>query len=79
MPEPSIEEKIQICIDHLKLNVQYKGEKYGVMTFRKHYVGYLKGLPNIAPVRSELMQYTELNPVIEHLQKYLNENLSFKI
>ena len=79
MPEPSIEEKIQICIDHLKLNVQYKGEKYGVMTFRKHYVGYLKGLPNIAPVRSELMQYTELNPVIERLQKYLNENLSFKI
>src|SRR3984885_6389245 len=56
MPEPSIEEKIQICIDHLKLNVQYKGEKYGVVTFRKHYVGYLKGLPNIAPVRSELMQ-----------------------
>ena len=30
MPEPSIEEKIQICIEHLKLNVQYKGEKYGV-------------------------------------------------
>jgi len=74
LPEPSIEEKIQICIDHLKLNVQYKGEKYGVMTFRKHYVGYLKGLPNIAPVRSELMQMTELVPVIERLQKYLNEN-----
>ncbi len=30
LPEPSIEEKIQICIEHLKLNVQYKGEKYGV-------------------------------------------------
>ena len=68
---PSIEEKIQICIEHLKLNVQYKGEKYGVQTFRKHYVGYLKGLPNIAPVRSELMQYTTIDPVIERLQKYL--------
>ena len=78
MPEPSIEEKIQVCIDHLKLNVQYKGEKYGVVTFRKHYVGYLKGLPNITPVRSELMQYTEMNPVIERLHKYLNENMSVK-
>jgi tRNA-dihydrouridine synthase B len=78
MAEPSIEEKIQICIEHLKLNVQYKGEKYGVVTFRKHYVGYLKGLPNIAPVRSELMQYTMMEQVIERLQKYLNESVSFK-
>jgi len=74
MPEPGIEEKIQVCIDHLKLNVQYKGEKYGVVTFRKHYVGYLKGLPNIAPVRSELMQYTDLDPVLMRLQKYLEES-----
>ena len=74
MPEPSIEEKIKICIEHLKLNVQYKEEKYGVLTFRKHYVGYLKGLPNIATVRSDLMQYTTMNPVIERLQKYLEES-----
>jgi len=72
--EPGIEEKIQVCIEHLKLNVQYKGEKYGVQTFRKHYAGYLKGLPNIAPVRSELMQYTTQEQVIERLQRYLNEN-----
>jgi len=74
LPEPSIEEKIQICIEHLKLNVQYKDEKYGVMTFRKHYVGYLKGLPNITPVRSDLMQCTMLEQVIERLQKYLEES-----
>jgi tRNA-dihydrouridine synthase B len=74
MPEPSIEEKIQVCIDHLKLNVQYKGEKYGVQTFRKHYVGYLKGLPNIAPVRSDLMQYLTMEEVIKRLQRYLEES-----
>jgi tRNA-dihydrouridine synthase B len=78
MPEPSIEEKIQTCIEHLKLNVEYKGEKYGVQTFRKHYVGYLKGLPNITPVRSELMQYTMQEQVIERLQTYLNESVSLK-
>ena len=74
MPEPSIEEKIQVCIEHLKLNVQYKGEKYGVQTFRKHYVGYLKGLANISPVRSELMKFTMMDQVIERLQKYLEES-----
>jgi tRNA-dihydrouridine synthase B len=71
MPEPGIEEKIRLCIEHLKLNVQYKDEKYGVQTFRKHYAGYLKGLPNIAPVRSELMRYTMMAQVVERLQKYL--------
>jgi tRNA-dihydrouridine synthase B len=76
MPEPSIEEKIRVCIEHLKLNVQYKGEKYGVQTFRKHYVGYLKGLPNIAPVRSELMQFTIMEQVIERLQKYLSDAIA---
>lgn len=75
LQQPGIEERIQICIEHLKLNVQYKGEKYGVQTFRKHYTGYLKGFPNITPVRSELMQYTTIDPVIKRLQEYLNENL----
>ena len=77
MPEPGIEEKIKVCIEHLKLNVQHKGEKYGVQTFRKHYVGYLKGLPNIAPVRSELMQMLTQEEVIERLEKYLNEGIKF--
>ena len=60
-----------MCIEHLKLNVQYKGEKYGVVTFRKHYVGYLKGLPNITPVRTELMQYVEMEQVIHCLNRYM--------
>ncbi len=70
-PEPTIEEKINMCIEHLRLNVQYKGERYGVLTFRKHYVGYLKGLPNITPVRTMLMTFTELNQVIDCLNQYL--------
>ena len=75
LPEPGIEEKIQVCIEHLKLNVQHKGESYGVVTFRKHYTGYLKGFPHITQLRGELMQYTTLNQVIQRLQKYLEENV----
>jgi len=72
LPEPGPQEKIRMCMEHLKLNVQFKGEKYGVMTFRKHYTGYLKGLPNNTQLRGELMQFTTLGPVIERLQKYLS-------
>ena len=70
LPEPTVEEKIHTCIEHLKLNVQDKGEKYGVLTFRKYYVGYLKGLPNITPVRTDLMQCFTLEQVEERLKKY---------
>ena len=71
LPEPSPEERIQTCLEHIKLNVQYKDEKYGVQTFRKHYTGYLKGLPNVGTVRSDLMQYTLLEQVVNRLTKYL--------
>ncbi len=75
LPEPTIEEKIETCLEHLRLNVQYKDERYGVQTFRKHYVGYLKGLPNISQVRNDLMQLTTLESVVERLQKYATEAL----
>ncbi|MBI3314609.1 MAG: tRNA dihydrouridine synthase DusB [Candidatus Omnitrophica bacterium] len=71
LPEPSVEERLQTCIEHLKLNVAYKGEKGGVITFRKHYAGYLKGLANIAQVRMELMQYVLFNDVVMCLNRYI--------
>jgi tRNA-dihydrouridine synthase B len=70
MPEPSVEEKIGMCLEHLKLNVEHKGERYGVQTFRKHYVGYLKGLPNITPVRTALMKCGEFKQVEDTLMAY---------
>lgn len=70
LPEPSPQERIATCLEHLKLNVEYKGEKYGVQTFRKHYAGYLKGLPNISLVRGDLVKYTQLNEVEDRLKKF---------
>ena len=74
LAEPSVEERIQTCLEHLKLNVQYKGEKYGVQTFRKHYSGYLKGLPNISIVRSDLMLYTAEEQIINRFKQYFQES-----
>jgi len=67
---PTAEERIQVCLDHLRLSVHYKDEKYGVLEFRKYYSGYLKGLPFIAKLRAELMQLTEMAPVIERIERY---------
>ncbi len=74
---PTPEEKIQTCLEHLRLSVDYKEERYGVMTFRKHYAGYLRGLPNITPVRADLMQYTTLEQVETRLNQYLRNQETF--
>jgi tRNA-dihydrouridine synthase B len=67
--EPGIDEKIDFCIQHLKLNCESKGEDRGIIEFRKFYSGYLKGLPNISVFRMQLMGIKELGPVIEKLEE----------
>jgi len=72
LSEPALTEKIDLLILHLKHSVEYKGERRGVLEMRKHYSGYLKGLPNIAKFRAELMQFIKLEPIVEKLEDLKN-------
>ncbi len=74
LAEPALKEKIELCIAHLKLSVHYKGSRDGVITFRKFYAGYLSGLPNVAKLRSDLMQIQELEEVINRLHQFLDQH-----
>jgi len=77
IPEPTFAEKIDLLILHLKHSVEYKGERRGVLEMRKHYSGYLKGLPNIAKFRAELMQFEILDPIIEKLENLKNASFVY--
>ncbi len=70
-----LEEKIQTLLEHLKLAVEIKGERKGVIEFRKHYSGYLKGFYNSAKLRSELMQFYTYEEVKNHILKFFEDNL----
>jgi len=67
--EPSLKEKIDLLTEHLKLSVAHKGERRAMLEIRKFYGTYLKGIPNIAKFRTELMQYMQLPPVLDLLKK----------
>jgi tRNA-dihydrouridine synthase B len=71
-PEPSVGERIDLCILHLKMACELKGEKYGVMEFRKHYSGYLRNLKDISKFRLELMHLNEFLPVEKKLMEFKN-------
>jgi tRNA-dihydrouridine synthase B len=76
--DPSFNERIDICINHLKLSCELKGERKGTLEFRKFYSGYLKSYPDISVFRLELMAFNELNPILDKLnalkEKILQNN-----
>ncbi len=71
LPEPSIQERVDLLREHLRLSVEFKGERVGVIELRKHYAGYLRGIPGISRIRAELMQYTDAGAVEDHLTRFL--------
>ena len=71
LPEPAFEERIELCIRHLKDQAAYRGERRGVQSFRKYYASYLKGMPDSTKLRVWLMGYVEVEPIEACLRDYL--------
>jgi tRNA-dihydrouridine synthase B len=66
-PPPSLSERVSRLREHLRLEVEEKGEEMALREIRKHYAGYLKGLPNISKVRIELMACKALTDIESRL------------
>ncbi|MFH1360775.1 MAG: tRNA dihydrouridine synthase DusB [Candidatus Omnitrophota bacterium] len=73
LSEPTFEEKVKMCIAHLELSVRFKGQRSGIVDFRKHYSGYLKGLPHIAKLRADLVQMNKTKDIIDRLTQFLDQ------
>lgn len=68
--EISLTERIETMIEHLKLSIIYKGERSGVLEFRKHLSGYLHGVYDSSKLRNELMQFTDSKIIFEKLNGF---------
>ncbi len=71
LPPPDLQERIDVCLRHLKMTVELKGIRGGLKPFRKFYAGYLHGLPNGAKVRRELMLLDSYQEISDHLHRFL--------
>ncbi|MDQ7092818.1 tRNA dihydrouridine synthase DusB [Desulfosporosinus sp. PR] len=56
LPEPSIEERLFVAMQHFDRILRYKGEHIGLNEMRKHAVWYIKGVRNAAQLRDVIMQ-----------------------
>ena len=52
LPQPTINERIDMAKAHLKMAIKWKGEKLGVLETRRHYSNYFKGIPDFKKYRT---------------------------
>ena len=67
---PTPEEKIDMCIRHLKLAIQYHGELKAVREMRKHIAWYIKGIKNCTDIKNKINIEKESDNVIKILTEY---------
>ena len=78
LPGPTLEEKIDTAMKHLKLAVQEHGEYVAVREMRKHIAWYLKGLRNSAKVRDEINKIESYEEVVNKLKGYMQDCLTLE-
>lgn len=75
LPEPTINERIELCAEQLRESVRHHGERYGVIIMKKHYGKYLKGVRNAKKLRGLIMEEKEMQPILELLLNFKQQKL----
>jgi tRNA-dihydrouridine synthase B len=78
LKEPSIQERVQVILQHAKSLIDYKGEQVGIREMRAHLAAYVKGMPGAAQLRSKLTKVTSYHEIEQLLfvQTNIFHNLS---
>ena len=70
LPDPSLAEKMEILLRHIRLLCDYKGEKIGMREARKHAAWYFKGEYGSADFRrraGQLSTYAQLEHLVQEM------------
>jgi tRNA-dihydrouridine synthase B len=63
LPEPSVNEKADLAIQHLDKSLEYKEGKRAIFEMRRHLSNYFKGLPHFKETRLKLLTSTEVDDI----------------
>lgn len=69
LPEPAINDKVDIALFHLEKSLEFKEGKRAIFEMRRHLSNYFKGLPNFRDTRFKLLTTTE----VDEIKKLLEE------
>lgn len=74
LPDPSLEEKRQVILEHYEDMLIEYGEHTGVMMARKHLGWYSSGMTNSAEFRSKINTISDSKQVLEYIAEFFAEN-----
>ncbi len=69
LPAPTLEERIDACLQHLEFSLSWKGHRLGLIEMRSHYSNYFKGIPNFKPFKVRLLTSDSPDEVIDILNQ----------
>lgn len=75
-PEPSVREKIDVCLLHFERLAQLKGEKVAVREMRKHASWYLKGIRGNGTARTMINQIEDANELKAYLNQFAEKHMA---
>jgi tRNA-dihydrouridine synthase B len=73
LPGPDLNERLITALDHLRMGMEYKGERLGLVEFRKYWGGYLHSMPLAAAVRKELVLMNDVEEIHRRIERYREE------
>lgn len=77
LPPPTLDERIEVSLQHLRHNLEFKGDKYGILELRKFWSGYLHGLPLAGVVRRDIVVMNTYEEIETRLRRYPEEVADF--
>ncbi|HSR11870.1 MAG TPA: tRNA-dihydrouridine synthase, partial [Thermodesulfobacteriota bacterium] len=68
---PTLEEKEEMILRHLRMVVENRGELHGSREFRKHLIWYTRGLRGSSDFRSRIFQWETSAELAENTRAYM--------
>jgi tRNA-dihydrouridine synthase B len=75
MQSPTLKDIVKIMVKHIKLCVDFYGERTGVVIFRKFIRWYTKGFHNVRDIRVKAMQSKTKAELLETIKEFYNNKI----
>lgn len=70
IPKPTNQEKYQILVEHIELDIKEKGEKVALNEMRKHIAWYTKNMKDSSSFRNEINHIDNKEKLMETVKQY---------
>jgi len=68
LPSPDINQRVEVCKQHLEFSLRWKGPVLGLIEMRRHYTNYFKHIPDFKPFRMKLVTSDSADEVLTTLE-----------